>query len=127
MKKNFLAMAAVGLMAGPIVGNATPFSSGDLSSNDDGSTEIITDSLNSYEWLRWDVVDQLTMRRRWLLSQAAVHTRDGRSLTTLRRRCLPMLCLGRTMDARLPALKPAAIHCPITFLVCSAPLSHSLQ
>ena len=51
-------MAAVGLMAGPIVGNATPFSYGALSSNDDGSTEIITDSLNSYEWLRWDVLNQ---------------------------------------------------------------------
>jgi hypothetical protein len=31
-----------------------------LSSNDDGSTEIITDSLNNYQWLRWDVLEHLT-------------------------------------------------------------------
>jgi len=40
--------------------NATPISIGSLTSNDDGSTEVITDSLNGLEWLRWDVLEDLT-------------------------------------------------------------------
>ena len=40
--------------------HATPILLGSLSSNSDGSTEIITDSLNNYEWLRWDRVADLT-------------------------------------------------------------------
>lgn len=39
--------------------HAAPISYGALSSNDDGSTEIITDSLNNLQWLRWDVLADL--------------------------------------------------------------------
>ncbi len=34
--------------------NAGLITIGALSSNDDGSTDVITDSLNNLEWLRWD-------------------------------------------------------------------------
>jgi len=44
----------------PIVASATPITIGSLSSNDDGSTEVITDSLNGLEWLRRDVLADLT-------------------------------------------------------------------
>lgn len=36
------------------IANATPITIGSLSSNDDGSTQIITDSRHHIEWLRWD-------------------------------------------------------------------------
>ena len=42
------------------IANATPFTIGSLSSNDDGSTQIITDSLNHVEWLRWDQIPEYT-------------------------------------------------------------------
>ena len=48
------------LMAVMSTVSADPISFGALSSNDDGSTEIISDSLNNREWLRWDVLDHLT-------------------------------------------------------------------
>lgn len=38
---------------------ATPITIGALSSNDDGSTDIIIDTLNNREWLRWDVIATL--------------------------------------------------------------------
>ena len=40
--------------------HAVPVSFGSLSSNDDGSTQVIVDSLNSLEWLRWDILETLT-------------------------------------------------------------------
>ena len=46
------------LMGGAVY--ATPITVGALSSNDDGSTEVITDSLNNLEWLRFDVLADLT-------------------------------------------------------------------
>ena len=39
--------------------NAGLITIGSLSSNDDGSTQIINDSLNEREWLRWDVLADL--------------------------------------------------------------------
>lgn len=48
------------LISLPLAANATPISIGALSSNDDGSTEIISDGLNSMEWLRWDVLKDRT-------------------------------------------------------------------
>lgn len=39
---------------------ATPISIGHLSSNDDGSTDVIKDTLNNREWLRWDILADLT-------------------------------------------------------------------
>jgi hypothetical protein len=39
---------------------AIPVTIGALSSNDDGSTEVISDSLNNIEWLRWDILGALT-------------------------------------------------------------------
>ena len=50
----------MGLAALPLAANAVPVSFGALSSDDDGSTQIITDSLNNYEWLRWDALADLT-------------------------------------------------------------------
>lgn len=54
--------AAVGLCSALLAApaSAAPISFGSLSSNDDGSTEIITDSLNDRDWLRWDVLKDLT-------------------------------------------------------------------
>ena len=56
MRRISLGFAALFLAA---TAHADPISFGALSSNDDGSTEIITDSLNGLEWLRWDVLDNL--------------------------------------------------------------------
>lgn len=39
---------------------AAPITIGSLSSNDDGSTTVITDSLNNREWLRLDLTRHLT-------------------------------------------------------------------
>lgn len=39
---------------------AAPVTIGSLSSNDDGSTTVITDALNNREWLRWNVLLGLT-------------------------------------------------------------------
>ena len=47
------AVAALGIAS---AADAASVSYGALSSNDDGSTEVITDSLNNLEWLRWDVL-----------------------------------------------------------------------
>ncbi len=44
----------------PVASFAVPISFGALSSDDDGSTQVITDSLNGLEWLRFDVLDNLT-------------------------------------------------------------------
>ncbi|GFE78825.1 hypothetical protein GCM10011487_08250 [Steroidobacter agaridevorans] len=60
MNKKVLAALSAGLVALPLAANAVPVSFGALSSDDDGSTAIITDSLNNYEWLRWDVLGDLT-------------------------------------------------------------------
>jgi hypothetical protein len=40
--------------------NAATITHGELTTNDDGSTNLITDSLNNYEWLRFDVLANLT-------------------------------------------------------------------
>jgi len=43
------------------IANAVPITIGSLSSNDDGSTQIITDSRHHYiEWLRWDQNSEYT-------------------------------------------------------------------
>ena len=55
--KLFAALCAIGLAG---AAQAAPVSFGSLSSNDDGSTEIISDALNNLEWLRWDVETDLT-------------------------------------------------------------------
>jgi len=52
-------LLAMLLFTAPLV-HAGPVSYGALSSNDDGSTEIILDSLNKYDWLRWNVLAELT-------------------------------------------------------------------
>ena len=56
-RKLFAALCAIGLAG---AAQAAPVSFGSLSSNDDGSTEIISDALNNLEWLRWDVEADLT-------------------------------------------------------------------
>jgi hypothetical protein len=63
MNKKLLAALSAGLVALPFAANAVPVSFGALSSDDDGSTEIINDSLNNYEWLRWDVLADLTYQQ----------------------------------------------------------------
>lgn len=55
--KLFAALCAIGLAG---AAQAAPVSFGSLLSNDDGSTEIISDALNNLEWLRWDVEADLT-------------------------------------------------------------------
>lgn len=52
------AILVVGIGGHPA--SATPITVGALSSNDDGSTEIILDTLNDLEWLRWNVLSSLT-------------------------------------------------------------------
>ena len=59
MNKTLRAVLAAGLLALPVVSQAVPVSFGALSSDTEG-TEIITDSLNNYEWLRWDVLGDFT-------------------------------------------------------------------
>lgn len=53
-----IAFAAISFIATQSA--ASTVSYGALTSNDDGSTEVITDSLNNVEWLRWDVLADLT-------------------------------------------------------------------
>ena len=48
-------LALVTVLFSPMAANAVPITIGSLSSNDDGSTDIITDTLNHREWLRFDV------------------------------------------------------------------------
>jgi MYXO-CTERM domain-containing protein len=60
MRKSFATIATAGLLVAPLVGHAAPISFGALSSDDSGSTQVISDSLNGYEWLRWDVLDGLS-------------------------------------------------------------------
>lgn len=60
MNKKLLAALSAGLVALPLAAHAVPVSFGALSSDNDGSTDIITDSLNNYEWLRWDVLADLS-------------------------------------------------------------------
>lgn len=54
MRRFWIAATAALLFAG--TADAAVVSYGALSSNDDGSTEVISDSLNNVEWLRWDVL-----------------------------------------------------------------------
>ena len=56
-KSIYLALLAV--LLSPMAANAVPITVGSLSSDDDGSTDIITDTLNDLEWLRWDVIANL--------------------------------------------------------------------
>ena len=48
----WIACCAVSLVSA--AASATPVTIGSLSSDDDGSTAVITDSLNNREWLRWN-------------------------------------------------------------------------
>ncbi len=54
--KKLSALAAAAVLAAPMASFAAPISFGALSSDDSGSTQIIHDSLNSYDWLRWDTM-----------------------------------------------------------------------
>jgi hypothetical protein len=69
MKKKLFALAVMGL-ALPIAAGAVPVSFGSLSSDDSGITNIITDSLNNYEWIRWDVVAPLSYAETLAATQA---------------------------------------------------------
>ena len=60
MNKRIATIATAALLAAPLLGHAAPISFGALSSDDSGSTQVIADSLNGYEWLRWDVLDGLS-------------------------------------------------------------------
>jgi len=60
MNIKMLKLALVGLILSVSgFANAGLITIGSLSSNDDGSTQIINDSLNEREWLRWDVLADL--------------------------------------------------------------------
>ena len=58
--KKLSAIAVAAVLATPMAGFAAPISFGALSSDDSGSTQIIHDSLNNYDWLRWDTMGMLT-------------------------------------------------------------------
>ena len=58
MRRITLIIAAL-LVLSPFAASADPITIGNLSSNDDGSTNIIIDTLNNLEWLRWDVIPEL--------------------------------------------------------------------
>lgn len=64
MKVKFLKTALLGFVISVSslvnVANAGLINIGALTSNDDGSTTVIDDSLNSLEWLRWDQLADLT-------------------------------------------------------------------
>ncbi|WP_281556326.1 PEP-CTERM sorting domain-containing protein [Thalassomonas sp. RHCl1] len=64
MKLKFLKLPLAGLIlcvSGLFnVANAGLITIGALTSNDDGSTNVITDTLNDREWLRWDLLADLT-------------------------------------------------------------------
>ncbi|PRY24532.1 hypothetical protein CLV78_103400 [Aliiruegeria haliotis] len=61
MKKVFA--GAVLALSTSTTAYAVPVSYGALSSNTDGSTEVITDSLNNLEWMRWDILADLTYQQ----------------------------------------------------------------
>ena len=60
MKTKLFALTAIGLLALPFATTAAPVSFGALSSDDSGGTNLITDSLNNYTWLRWDALSNLS-------------------------------------------------------------------
>lgn len=64
MKVKFLKTALLGFVISVSslvnVANAGLINIGALTSNDDGSTTVISDTLNSLEWLRWDQLADLT-------------------------------------------------------------------
>jgi PEP-CTERM motif len=57
--KKLSALAVLAVLATPIAGFAAPVTFGALSSDDSGSTQIIHDSLNNYDWMRWDTLTTL--------------------------------------------------------------------
>lgn len=52
-------LSTLALTAAAMAAQAAPVTIGALSSNDDGSTNLITDTLNGREWVRWDAVKTL--------------------------------------------------------------------
>ena len=54
--KKLFAIALAAVLAAPMASFAAPISFGALSSDDSGSTQIIHDSLNNYDWMRWDTL-----------------------------------------------------------------------
>jgi hypothetical protein len=59
-KKKLSVLAVAAVLAAPMVSVAAPVSFGALSSDNSGSTQIIHDSLNNYDWLRWDTLSSLS-------------------------------------------------------------------
>jgi hypothetical protein len=57
--KKLCAVAVATVLAAPMAAFAAPISFGALTSDDSGSTQIIHDSLNNYDWLRWDTLTTL--------------------------------------------------------------------
>lgn len=57
LMSSLLVMFVIGLVP---QAHSAPITIGSLTSNDDGSTEVIQDSLNHVEWLRWDVLARYT-------------------------------------------------------------------
>lgn len=55
----FRTLSTLALAAAAVSAQATPVTIGALSSNNDGSTNLITDTLNGREWVRWDAVETL--------------------------------------------------------------------
>ena len=62
---NHILVRTIGLLAfvSSSCVNATEITINKLTSNDDGSTDVIVDTLNNREWLRFDVLDHLTYQQ----------------------------------------------------------------
>lgn len=70
----FRTLSTLALATAAMAAQATPVTIGALSSNNDGSTNLITDTLNGREWLRWDTVKTLSY------AQTVAATATGGSL-----------------------------------------------
>ncbi|SEK71508.1 PEP-CTERM protein-sorting domain-containing protein [Colwellia chukchiensis] len=69
---NKFVISTVLLVSGGVnIAHAGLISIGALTSNDDGSTSVISDSLNDREWLRWDQLADLTYTETLLATSAA--------------------------------------------------------
>ena len=70
--------------------NASPVTVGSLSSDDDGSTQIITDTYNNFEWLRWDVLADLNYTQTLAAIGSSGLIKDGTLLGMRKHNCLSM-------------------------------------
>lgn len=117
LTNKFLSLATVAVLLGVVAGSAMSenVSFGALSSNDDGGTEIITDSLNSLEWLRWDVLADKTY------AEIAIATSSGGAYAGW-----DIAGIGKAQaftDAFLNGLTNSCTTAQTSLRACASPLS----